>query len=132
MSDSGFRVRARFSVRVRAARKYLHLLRVDRSRVSAAAFDVTTVAAGDECPSGGERIKVGVDGNRNGTLDASEVSNSYLTCNGSSDADAPTPLVVTEQEPAGKHCKNGGLAAETGNESDGDRRLTGEELEETE
>ncbi len=99
---------------------------------AAAAVDVTVVDPGTDCPSGGERVKIGTDANRDGVLDDKEVSKTYLTCNGAGSTGSGASLVVTEPEPPGKHCKAGGVAIESGADSDGDGQLSAQEVQNTE
>ncbi len=79
---------------------------------SNALVKVTAEPAGLNCQYGGTRIEAGVDANRNGTLDPSEVSasgTSYV-CNGV----GKSPLVRTLAEPAGANCPFGGTRIESG------------------
>jgi len=83
--------------------------------------------AGANCPYGGTKIVVGVDGNSNGALDASEVTatGTSYTCNGS----GKSSLVRTANEPAGTHCPFGGTRIETGLDLDGDGALGAAEVD---
>lgn len=45
-------------------------------------------AAGDNCENGGKKFMSGLDKDRNGVLDESEVKNSYYICNGDNAAEA--------------------------------------------
>ena len=54
-----------------------------------AAIRVTAVSPDGQCPTGGSSIQFGLDQNRNGTLDNSEVSSTTLVCNGSTGAQGP-------------------------------------------
>ena len=66
--------------------------------------------AGPNCPGGGTRIDVGVDGNGDGALDASEINNTSFACNGN----GTSSLVTTSEELAGANCPFGGTKIETG------------------
>lgn len=61
---------------------------------------VATVAepAGTNCAVGGVRIASGLDANRNGILDAAEVTSSRYVCNGSSGSTS-APIVVNSTAP---------------------------------
>ena len=50
---------------------------------------VTPVSPGSQCPTGGSSIQFGLDQNRNGVLDNSEVSSTTLVCNGSTGPQGP-------------------------------------------
>lgn len=54
------------------------------STALATAFDFEEVAAGESCTYGGTLLKIGLDGNANGVLDASEVVTSQVLCQGPS------------------------------------------------
>lgn len=106
-----------------------------------ALVEVDTEAAGENCPHGGLKLTVGVDKNRNGTLEAdsdpvgNEVTSVAFVCNGAPGADGQdgqdgadgqdgqdgrdgvdgfTMLVETAAEPAGSHCASGGIKLITG------------------
>ncbi len=49
---------------------------------NAVLVDSSPVAEGADCSEGGTRVKVGVDANANGILEESEVSTSFVVCNG--------------------------------------------------
>ena len=49
---------------------------------------VVDEAAGDNCENGGKKLMSGIDKDRNGILDESEVKNSYYICNGPDAAEA--------------------------------------------
>jgi OmcA/MtrC family decaheme c-type cytochrome len=77
--------------------------------------------AGASCPYGGTKLEAGVDTNRNGTLDPTEVnpaSTSFI-CNGV----GQNSLVRTSVEPAGANCPFGGTKIETGIDTDNDDKL---------
>jgi hypothetical protein len=55
-----------------------------------AAVRVTPVSAGTTCPAGGSMIQFGLDTNRNGKLDDSEVASTANVCNGATGAQGPS------------------------------------------
>ena len=65
---------------------------------------------GDNCPSGGTRIDVGVDANRNGALEPAEITSTTYVCSGDSGHDS---LVATTVEPPGANCPFGGTRIDT-------------------
>ncbi len=69
----------------------------------------TVVPAGQTCAAGGVLVEVGVDANRDGTLENSEVSSSTVVCNG-----ADGTSVTTTPEPAGANCAYGGVKLQVG------------------
>ena len=76
---------------------------------------VTDIAAGSTCgPVAGNLIEVGLDTNRNGVLDASEVTQSRAVCNGENGTDGAVSLVTTSVEAAGTHCTLGGTRIDSG------------------
>jgi hypothetical protein len=82
--------------------------------------------AGDNCPSGGERIDTGFDDNENNVLDTSEIDVSAYICNGT---DGSSALVATEPEQAGVNCAQGGLLLRYGTDADADGTLQTGEVE---
>lgn len=86
---------------------------------------VDTVSAGVECPGGGKAVKSGLDANRDGTLQDSEVTATQLVCF----EPARTLLVRTDPEPAGTHCADGGQAVRAGLDADGNGVLGEAEIE---
>ncbi len=81
---------------------------------------------GSNCPSGGTRVDVGVDTNRNGTLEPGEITSTSYVCSGGSGHDA---LVATSPEPAGANCPFGGTRIDTGIDADDDGELDPEEID---
>jgi len=76
--------------------------------------------AGPNCPGGGTKIDVGVDGNGDGALDADEITNTSYACNGTG---GTSSLVATSDEPAGTNCPFGGTKIETGLDANGSGTL---------
>jgi hypothetical protein len=85
---------------------------------------VTTEPAGSNCASGGEKVSSGVDNNRNGILDPSEVTANFYVCNGingtngTNGTNGLTSLNTVTTEPAGSNCPNGGDKVDTGLDKD--------------
>jgi len=123
-----------------------------------AAVSVTAVNPGSQCGAGGSSIAFGLDQNRNGKLDSSEVSSTVVVCNGSTGAQGPqgptgakgatgaqgpqgtngtngktgvNSLVRLDDEPAGANCPAGGVRIEAGLDLNGDGILSANEVTET-
>lgn len=81
---------------------------------------VATEPVGPNCAAGGSRITAGQDTNRNGVLDAGEVSSTSYACNGgtgatgATGATGSTGLSAVDAEPAGANCVSGGSRIRTG------------------
>lgn len=73
--------------------------------------DIQDEPAGDNCAAGGQRIQVGVDADRNGTLDEGEIESTTYVCNGA--AAAEVLVVVTQLAPGGE-CQAGGERVDIG------------------
>jgi hypothetical protein len=102
--------------------------------------------SGANCANGGKKIQTGLDANRNGMLEASEVTASTYVCNGPAGANgadgatgakgadgAPgasglTSLIRTAHEPAGASCTFGGVRTETGLDANKDGVLQDAEV----
>ncbi|MGE0870122.1 MAG: hypothetical protein AB7P03_16275 [Kofleriaceae bacterium] len=91
-------------------------------------FATIEVPAGAGCSSGGVAIQSGVDDDRDGILDATEITNTALTCN---TAPGPSSLVRVLGEPPGANCPYGGTAIATGLDDDGDTVLDDNEVDAT-
>lgn len=83
------------------------------------------LAPGVPCANGGATIEWGVDDDRDGTLDDTEVDHDQEVCDG---GDGTTSLVVVTPEPAGAHCGAGGSRVETGTDVDDDGVLAPAEV----
>ena len=107
---------------------------------------VTAISPGSQCPTGGYSIQFGLDQNRNGTLDTSEVTSTTVVCNGATGAtgaqgatgatgatgqNGKSSLIATVPEPAGTNCANGGVAVQTGLDTNGDGTLEPGEVQHT-
>jgi hypothetical protein len=102
--------------------------------------------SGANCANGGKKVQTGLDADRNGTLEASEVTASTYVCNGPPGANgangadgakgpdgAPganglNSLIRTTHEPAGASCAFGGVRTETGLDANKDGMLQTEEV----
>ncbi len=77
-------------------------------------------AAGANCPSGGQRIDVGLDNGdgsgiaNNGTLEAGEVDSTFFLCDGADGTDGFTSLLTSTDEAAGANCTDGGQRIDSG------------------
>jgi photosystem II stability/assembly factor-like uncharacterized protein len=94
----------------------------------------STVAAGANCPNGGKQINIGLDTNRNGVLDPSEVTSSSYVCNGANGtngtngANGENSLVTVVPEAAGANCASGGSLVSSGLDTNGDGILDPREV----
>lgn len=89
-------------------------------------LDATTA----ECPNGGRRIVFGYDDDGDGALDAAEITDTAVVCDGAPGADGTSPLVwriATADEPPGEACPHGGLRVSTGVDTNDDGNLDDEE-----
>lgn len=89
------------------------------------AYQAVIVAPGADCTYGGIRVDMGIDDNRNGQLDPTEVDATEYVCNG---APGAVSLVRTTLEPAGSHCATGGVLIESGIDADGNGVLDPSEV----
>lgn len=120
---------------------------VDDTRVLCRAEDgltalvsITEEPAGERCPTGGQRVQVGLDDDRDGTLDADEVDQTSYVCNGAAGgsgeagedgSDGASALVVLEDVAPGDACPGGGVAIRSGLDADRDGVLGADETTET-
>lgn len=89
---------------------------------------LTAEPAGLNCPAGGNKVVSGLDGNRNGILDASEVTNTSYICSGANGSngtdgtdgqDGTSALITSVDLPAGDgHCAYGGTEVVSGADTD--------------
>jgi hypothetical protein len=84
----------------------------------------STVAAGANCPNGGKQINIGLDTNRNGVLDPSEVTSSSYVCNGAgangtNGTNGENSLASVVPEAAGANCASGGSLVSSGLDTNG-------------
>jgi uncharacterized protein (TIGR03382 family) len=87
---------------------------------------------GANCADGGVRVDSGADTDADGTLDASEITDTTYVCNGSDGTDGTDALVVTTAEPPGANCADGGVRVDSGLDDDGDGVLAPSEIDSTE
>lgn len=88
----------------------------------------TVEAAGGNCGTGGVKVEVGVDANKNGTLEAAEVASTQYICNGATGAQS---LIRTTTEAAGGNCGTGGVKFETGIDANKNGTLEDNEVDAT-
>ena len=88
---------------------------------------VVAEAAGANCENGGSKLTSGLDANRNGLLDAAEITTTSFVCHGAS-ADALNTLVSVIAEPAGANCPNGGSVATSGSDVNRNSTLDASEV----
>ncbi|MFW5967257.1 MAG: DUF7151 family protein [Persicimonas sp.] len=91
----------------------------------------TEEAEEDACPESGELIEYGYDLNDDGELSEDETEGSYTVCDGETGADGDTPLVETSAVDPGDDCETGGVAYETGFDTDDDGEIDDVESSET-
>jgi hypothetical protein len=80
-------------------------------------------AAGSNCSSGGKRFIAGLDANRNGVLDASEINSTGYICNGAAGSAGVNSLTAVASEPVGANCAGGGVKIAAGPDSNGNASL---------
>jgi hypothetical protein len=73
--------------------------------------NVVPEPSGSNCVSGGQKINVGLDTNRNSQLDTNEIQSSSYVCNGN---DGIGTLIKVLSEPTGANCEAGGLKIQAG------------------
>lgn len=97
----------------------------------------TREASPEECSEGGTVVLSGLDNDRNGVLDASEITDSQVLCDldpgpdGAPGEDGKNALVAVTVEPAGANCEFGGQRVDTGVDADADGALAPEEITQT-
>lgn len=108
-----------------------------------AALIVTTAAPAKLCSTGGVQFDAGVDKNRNGVLDASEITSTSYVCHGGSGSQGYTgaegapgapglnSLIDIQPEPAGANCALGGTAIKSGLDTDRNGVLSAREVTST-
>jgi hypothetical protein len=90
----------------------------------------TPEAPGATCPHGGVIVQAGLDSDRNGTLDPTEVAQTEPICN-PAPGTAPPVLTRTTAEPAGGNCATGGTRVDAGRDVNRDGVLDDAEVERT-
>lgn len=92
----------------------------------------TTENPGSNCVSGGRLIEVGIDDNRNNTLEAGEVDTFFYICNGDNGSNGNNSLItVTSFSGSQGGCTNGGLLIRTGIDDNGNGVLNASEIDAT-
>ncbi len=71
-----------------------------------------------KCPAGGKQIVQGKDSDKDGVLDASEITQTDYVCNGLDGKDGKTTLIASRTEPLGLACPTGGKAFSWGFDDD--------------
>jgi hypothetical protein len=74
-------------------------------------ISVVAESAGENCATGGYRLSSGVDGNKNGTLESTEIQSSKYICNGTKGINY---LIGVVAQPPGSNCTYGGYRFNTG------------------
>lgn len=81
-----------------------------------------------DCPAGGVSIETGIDSNTNGTLDADEVTQTKVICEGNQGL---ASLIRVYDEPEGENCKKGGKKILVGLDNNFDAELNTDEINDT-
>ncbi len=89
---------------------------------------VTGEAAGINCENGGIKIDTGLDTNRDGTLEDSEITSSSYICNG---VNGNNSLTKITNEAAGENCAIGGIMIDVGVDANRNGMLDEDEIEMT-
>ena len=89
---------------------------------------VTVEAVGANCAAGGRKIETGLDLDRDGVLDAGEVTQTQYVCHGADGSDGLSSLVTVTVEAAGANCATGGLRVQGGLDADADGVLDAGEV----
>jgi hypothetical protein len=95
---------------------------------------VTPEPAGNNCPDGGNRVELGVDDDDDGVLQPGEIDQTSFVCNGLDGSDANPAggnAVRVQAEPAGANCTNGGVAIQTGPDTNDNGALDDAEVTST-
>ncbi|MCK6547224.1 putative Ig domain-containing protein [Myxococcota bacterium] len=95
-----------------------------------ALISTTNEAPGSHCATGGLRVDVGLDDDRDGTLDASEIDGTSYVCNGRDGVDGLAMLIDTSTDTLGQCGANGGVRWATGVDTDRDATLDASEIAE--
>jgi hypothetical protein len=92
-------------------------------------LSVVAESVGTNCSNGGLKIISGIDSNKNGVLDASEIQNTQYICNGVNGLNGYSSLLSVVAEPIGAICPNGGYQISTGIDSNGNGILDANEVQ---
>lgn len=88
-------------------------------------ISLITESAGTNCSTGGYKLNTGVDVNKNGTLETTEIQNTKYICNG---ANGLHYLIGIVAEPSGSNCAFGGYRINTGVDVNGSGTLDNNEI----
>ena len=91
---------------------------------------VTVESPGTNCPTGGSRVEFGVDVDKSGALDTTEVSNTRYVCNGEG-SDKAHALVTVVAEPISEICHQGGARVLSGLDMNANNTLEPNEVSAT-
>jgi hypothetical protein len=80
----------------------------------ASLVSVTAESAGANCTAGGKKIQIGLDDNKDGTLEVSEAHSTQYVCNGSNGFSGFSSLSTANTEPPGSNCSYGGIRINIG------------------
>lgn len=86
------------------------------------AANATAVAADGECAAGGVEVETGIDENGNGDLDAEEVDETAVLCNGE-DGDGGRHSLLLVDNRVGDNCPAGGVRVRAGLDDNGNGSL---------
>lgn len=93
-----------------------------------ALVNATREADGGNCAFGGQRLDIGTDDNRNGTLESFEVDSTQYVCDG---AQAAIALTSVTAETPGANCSGGGVRVRTGIDTNNNGTLETGEVQNT-
>lgn len=93
-----------------------------------ALVSTTPLDGGGECPSGGVRVRSGLDANGDGTLDDAEIVRNEVLCQGAAGADGLTSVLLITQLGPGAVCAAGGVLFKSGLDANGDGVLAAAEV----
>ena len=77
-------------------------------------INIIPLTEGSICPAGGIKIETGLDANRDGILDASEVTTFQNLCNGATGSNGHNSLIRTSTFASNGICQSGGLQIQSG------------------
>jgi hypothetical protein len=80
---------------------------------------------GENCPTGGYKINLGLDLNNNNFLETSEIENTEYICNGGNS------ILRLDPEPAGENCPSGGYKVMSGIDANNNSTLEDYEIQHT-
>ncbi|HFC12597.1 MAG TPA: hypothetical protein ENJ56_07105 [Anaerolineae bacterium] len=101
------------------------------SAQSSSIFAAKLVTHSSECPAGGVTIDSGIDSNGNGQLDAQEVDQQQILCNGEDGSDGFGSLLASSDIPAGSTCSSGGIQLDSGIDINANGILDDNEVQQT-